>query len=403
LTQTLPLPAGGAGWLVLVFGAEALPDLAGFVEAAEFEDAGGFELAGAGAAAPEFELEGVDAAADVSAALVDFDFFVLADFVPAFASFDAASSVDAALADLDFVLVDFAPESASFDAAESVDEVLGDFDFFELVDFVPAAESVEAVESAFASVEEAFADFFLELAAFSPDAESADAASPDEAFADLDFFELVEAVEPPEESLSEVDFAFFDFDVEDFPEEDASLESVELASVDFFFDLVVFFAGVVLESLESVACAFTGATLASASPSPAEIKNANTYFLNRFMLFPPQFAHVRRTPKRGVPRRAFTRAFCASPAGARLQRYEFDELAQLVPPKDLRASAQIRLAAYRVAPLWLKPQRFVERPLRLEWSQRDGSLMRAVRTVPGETTLSDPSRFGLERILMLAG
>ena len=108
-----------------------------------------------------------------------------------------------------------------------------------------------------------------------------------------------------------MDFAFFDFDVEDFPEEDASLESVELAAVDFFFDLVVFFAGVVLESLESVACAFTGATLASASPSPAEIKNANTYFLNRFMLFPPQFARVRRTLKRGVPRRAFTRAFCA--------------------------------------------------------------------------------------------
>jgi hypothetical protein len=69
----------------------------------------------------------------------------------------------------------------------------------------------------------------------------------------LDFFELVEAVELPEESLSEVDFAFFDFDVEDFPEEEASLESVELASVDFFFALVVFFAGVVLESLESVA------------------------------------------------------------------------------------------------------------------------------------------------------
>ena len=68
----------------------------------------------------------------------------------------------------------------------------------------------------------------------------------------MDFFELVEAVEVPE-SLSEVDFAFFDFDVEDFPEEEASLESVELASVDFFFALVVFFAGVVLESLESVA------------------------------------------------------------------------------------------------------------------------------------------------------
>ncbi len=344
MTQTCPLPAGGAGWLVLVFGADAVLDLAGLVEAVEFEEAGAVELAGAGAAAPEFELEGVDAAADVSAALVDFDFFVLADFVPALASFDAASSVDAALADLDFVLVGFVPASASFEAAESVDEALADFDFFELVDFVPAAASVEAVESAFASVEEAFADFFLELVAFSPDAESADAASPDEAFADLDFFELVEAVELPEESLSEVDFAFFDFDAEDFPEEDASLESVELASVDFFFDLVVFFAGVALESLESVACAFTGAILASASPNPAEIKNANTYFLNRFMLFPPQCARVRRTPKGGVPRRALRVLSAPSPAGARLQRYEFDELAQLVPPKDLRASAQIRFS-----------------------------------------------------------
>jgi hypothetical protein len=206
---------------VLVFGADAVLDLAGFVEAAELEEAGAVELAGAGAAAPE--LEGVAAVADVSAAFVDFDFFVVADFVPASAFFDAAVSAEAA------------------------------FDFFELVDFVPAAASVEAVESAFASVEEAFADFFLELVDFSPDAESAVAVSPDEAFADLDFFELVEAVELPEESLSEVDFAFFDFDVEDFPEEDASLESVELASVDFFFDLVVFFAGVVLESLESVA------------------------------------------------------------------------------------------------------------------------------------------------------
>jgi hypothetical protein len=263
LTQTCPLPAGGAGWLVLAFGAEELFDLAGFVEAGEFEDAGALELADAGAAAPEPELEG--AAADESAAFVDFDFFVLADFVPA---------------------------SASFEAAVSVDDALADFDFFELADFVPAAESVEAVESAFASV-----DFFLELVDFAPDAESADAVSPDEAFADLDFFELAEAVELPEESLSEVDFAFFDFDVEDFPE--ASLESVEFASVAFFF-LVVFFAGVVLESLESVACAFTGAALASASPSPKEIKNANTYFLNRFMLFPPQCARFRGTPE-GVP------------------------------------------------------------------------------------------------------
>jgi hypothetical protein len=287
---------------VLVFGAEALPDLAGFVEAAEFGEAGGFELAGAGAAEPEFELEGVDAGADVSAALVDFDFFVLADFVPASASFDAAVSLDAALADFDFLeLVDFVP-AASVEAVESalasVEEAFADLDFLELVDFVPVA-SVEAVESALASVEEAFVDLdFLELVDFVPDAESADAAvSPEDDLADPDFFELVEAVELPDESLSEADFAFFDFGVEDFPEGEASLESVELASVGFFFDLVVFFAGAVLESLESVACAFTGAALASASPSPAEIKNANTYFLNRFMLFPPQFARFRRSPR----------------------------------------------------------------------------------------------------------
>ena len=87
LTQTCPLPAGGAGRLALLFEAEALLDLAGFVEAAEFEDAGAFELAGAEAEAAEFEFEDVDPAADVlllasASALVDFDFFVLADFVP---------------------------------------------------------------------------------------------------------------------------------------------------------------------------------------------------------------------------------------------------------------------------------------------------------------------------------
>ena len=259
LTQTCPLPAGGAGRLALLFGAEALLDLVGFVEAAEFEDAGALELAGAEAEAAEFEFEEVDPAADVlllasASALVDFDFFVLADFVPESASFDAAVSVDEALADF-FELVEFVPAAESVEAVESalasVEEAFADF-FLELVDFVPAAESAEAVEPASASVEEAFADFFLELVDFASDAESADAVSPDEAFADLDFFELVEAVEVPE-SLSEVDFAFFDFDVEDFPEEEASLESVELASVDFFFALVVFFAGVVLESLESVA------------------------------------------------------------------------------------------------------------------------------------------------------
>jgi hypothetical protein len=36
LTQTIPLPAGGAFWLALVLGADVALDLAGFVEAAEF-------------------------------------------------------------------------------------------------------------------------------------------------------------------------------------------------------------------------------------------------------------------------------------------------------------------------------------------------------------------------------
>jgi hypothetical protein len=251
----MPLPAGGAGWLALVFGADVVLDLAGFVLAAEF-DAGAFELAGAGLAAGA-----VPDALVSAAALVDFDFLVLADFVP---------------------------ESALVDAAVSVDVAFADFDFFDVVDLVAAPESVEAVESALASVEEVFGDFdFLELVDFVPDAESVDAVvSPEDAFVDLDFFELVEAVEPPAESPSEgADFAFFDFDDVDLAE--ASLESVEVASVDFFLDLLVFFAGVVLESLESVACAFRGAALASANPSPAEIRNANRYFLNRFILFLP--------------------------------------------------------------------------------------------------------------------
>jgi hypothetical protein len=47
LTQTIPLPAGGAGWLALVLGADVVLDLAGFV------------------VVPEFALEGVDGAADV--------------------------------------------------------------------------------------------------------------------------------------------------------------------------------------------------------------------------------------------------------------------------------------------------------------------------------------------------
>jgi hypothetical protein len=194
----------------------------------------------------------------------------------------------AALVDFDFfVLADFEPELVSVDGAVSVDEAFADLDFFELVDFAPDAESVEAVESALASVEEAFADFdFFALVDFVPDAESVDAlVSPEDALADLDFFELAEAVEPLAESLSEgVDLAFFDFDVEDFPEGEVSLESVEVASVDVFLDLLVFFAGVVVESLVSEDCAFTGAALASPNPNPAEIRNANRYFLSRVML-----------------------------------------------------------------------------------------------------------------------
>jgi hypothetical protein len=112
--------------------------------------------------------------------------------------------------------------------------------------------------------------------------------SPEDALVDLDFFELVEAVEPLADSLSdEVDLAFFDFDVVDLLAGEVSLESVEVASAAFFFDLLVFFAGVVLESLESVDCAFRGAALANANPSPAEIRNANRYLLNRFILFLP--------------------------------------------------------------------------------------------------------------------
>ena len=225
------------------------------------------------------------------------DLLLRVDFVEAVSGVAAGEDVPdgfvsaAALVDFDFfALADFEPESASVDAVASVDEAFAEFDFFELVDFAPDVESADAVESAFASVEEAFADFdFFALVDFVPDAESVDALeSPEDDLADLDFFELAEAVEPLAESLSEgADLAFFDFDVEDFPEGEASLESVEVASVDFVFDLLVFFAGVVLESLESEACAFTGAALASPNPSPTEIRNANRYFLRLVMLFLP--------------------------------------------------------------------------------------------------------------------
>jgi len=254
----------------------------------------------------------------------------------------------AALVDFDFfVLADFEPELVSVDAAVSVDEALADFDFFELVDFAPDAESAEPVESALVSVEEAFADFdFFALVDFVPDVESVDALeSPEDDLAASDFLELAEAVEPLAESLSEgVDLAFFDFGVEDFPEEDASLEPAELASVDFVFDLLVFFAGVVLESLESEACAFIGAALASPNPSPAEIRIANTYFLSRVTLFLPSLRGWLESCR-----------------------------------QDLRASAQIHFAACYFKPRRLKPQRLVERTLRLEWPREKWIDTRTVR------------------------
>lgn len=287
------------------------------------------------------------------------DLLLPVDFVEAVSDVAAGEAVPdglvsaAALVDFDFfVLADFEPELVSVDAAVSVDEAFADFDFFELVDFAPDAESAEAVESALASVEEAFADFdFFALVDFVPDAESVDALeSPEDDLAALDFFELAEAVEPLAESLSEgVDLAFFDFDVEDFPEEDVSLEPVELASVDFVFDLLVFLAGVVLESLESEACAFTGAALASPNPSPAEIRNANRYFLSRVMLFLPSLRGCLESCR-----------------------------------QDLRASAKIHFAACYFMPRRLKPQRLVERPLRLEWPREKWIDTRTVRTVRGQ-------------------
>ena len=88
-----------------------------------------------------------------------------------------------------------------------------------------------------------------------------------------------------------------------------------------------------------------GAALTSASPSPTEIRNANTYFLNRFILFPPQCARLER---RKACRDALVRLFFAfSPAGARLSRYELDELVQLVPPKISALPPRFVLAAYR--------------------------------------------------------
>jgi hypothetical protein len=292
------------------------------------------------------------------------------DFVEAVSGVAAGEAVPdglvsaAALVDFDFFgLADFEPESASTDAAVSVDEAFADFDFFELVDFAPDAESAEAVESAFADF-----DFFA-LVDFVPDAESVDAVeSPVDDLADLDFFELAEAVDPLAESLSEgVGLAFFDFDVEDFPEGKASLESVAVASVDVFLDLLVFFAGAVVESLESEACAFTGAPLASPNPNPTEIRNANRYFLSPVMPFLPS-----------------SRA-CLESCW-----------------QDLRASARIHFAACYFMPRRLKPQRLVERPLRLEWPREKSIDTRTVRTVRGQDHAPVLIRSAVVRILMLA-
>ena len=262
LTQTIPLPAGGAGWLALDFAEEAL--------LAELDEAGAVELAGA-AAPPEFVLEADEPA-----------------------GWDEA----AAFVFLEDDLAEAESDAAGVDALELLAsaEVFVDFGFFVLADFVP--ESDEGVESAFASVAEASVDLdFFELV----DLELASAESPDSAFADFDFLELVdlvsaEAVSPEDlvdflvladlVSLSdEVDLVFLDFDADEL-----LLVSVEPASVDFF--LVVFFVEVALESLVSVFCALIGAKLASPRPRPAETRNANAYFLSEVISIPPQFCAV---------------------------------------------------------------------------------------------------------------
>ena len=250
LTQTIPLPAGGAGWLALGFSEEALLDFAGFVVAAELDGAGAAELAGA-------EDRLVEAERDVAAG----------------GALELLASAEA------FV------------------------DFFVLADLVPESALDEAVESALASVAEALVEFF-ELA----DLELASAGSVEPAFADFDFFELVDLVSAegvsPEDlvdflvladlvSLAElsevVDLVFLDFDADE-SDLDLSVASVELASVAFFW--VGFFVELALESVVSVFCALIGAKLASPSPRPAETRNANTYFLSDVILIPPQFRAV---------------------------------------------------------------------------------------------------------------
>lgn len=181
----------------------------------------------------------------------------------------------------------FAPESASAVAEASVADAFDDFDFFELVFFAPESASAEAVESA----EDAL-DFF-ELVFFVPESASADAVEPEaEAFDDFDFFELAVSADPLDdfESLSAAAaFVFLDFDVDVFAEDASDDESVELASADFFFDLLVFFAvAVLLASLESVDCALAAGAIARPIPRPVQTSKTNRYFSNRFIVNPPQ-------------------------------------------------------------------------------------------------------------------
>jgi hypothetical protein len=242
----------------LVFAAEVLVDFAGFAAGAGFVSAAG--------AAAEFEPEaaGADAFSDLADAV---DLLLLADFVEA-VSFLAGALASAAspddfadLLDFDFAVFEvLVPELASAEAFESSEAAFADFDFFALVDFVFASASFEALESS--------ADAFVEFVFFAA-------------------VDLLEALEDFESASFAVEDEDFGFDAEDFPAVELSLLSVALVSVDFFF-FVVFLAVVVLASLESAACAFTGAAVASPNPSPAEISNANIYFSNRFMVNPPQ-------------------------------------------------------------------------------------------------------------------
>lgn len=229
------------------------------MDAAELDEAGVAELAGA-EALPELLLE-----AD------DFVFFE-EDFVDAVSEAAVAEAApdplasSEALVDFDFlVLADFAPESEAVESAlASVEEAFADLDFFEVVPL--ALASAEPVASAFA-----FVDFFELVDLASAEAESFDD------FAD--FLVLADLVSLAELS-EDVDLVFFDFDADE--SDDLSLASGELASVDFFF-LVVFFVELVLESVVSELCALAGDRLANPRPSPAEIRNAKMHFLSEII------------------------------------------------------------------------------------------------------------------------